>query len=186
MKRKVLLLGCGHKEKPLCYFVEGSFTDWNKGAEVVRVDMNPDVAPDHVLDINERPLPFRDNEFDEIHAYEVLEHIGKQGDWKAFFDEFSEYHRILKDGGDMIFSCPHPDSKWVWADPSHVREVSPRLIVFLSQSHYEQCGKDSPCSDYRFYYKANFDNIVYAEQRNKGEPVSIVYRITARKGESNE
>ncbi len=67
--------------------------------DVTRLDNNKDHEPDILWDLKRHPLPFEDNYFDEIHAYEVLEHLAQQGDYEFFFSEFTEYWRILKDGG---------------------------------------------------------------------------------------
>ena len=88
---KELVLGSGHKSRK----VLSSDKD-KEYKNAVTLDINPDCNPDVVWDLNERPLPFEDKEFDEIHAYEVLEHIGTQGDYRGFFEEFEEYYRILK------------------------------------------------------------------------------------------
>ncbi len=64
-------------------------------SHLTRLDNNPDHNPDVVWDLRVHPLSFEDNTFDEIHAYEVLEHLAQQGDYKFFFAEFSEYWRIL-------------------------------------------------------------------------------------------
>lgn len=178
--KRILLLGCGHKQKPY-YSYDTDFMPYEGDDDVVRMDFNPDVAPDYLHDLNVRPFPFKDDEFDEIHAYEVFEHLGRQGDWKSFFDEFTEYHRILKNGGGLIFSCPKPSSEWVWADPSHTREISPNLISFLSQKHYEQCGVNSPCSDYRFYYKADYVNMALGHLKG-----SYLYYLQAKKGVNHD
>lgn len=123
---------------------------------LVTLDFNPDHCPDVVWDLNDRPLPFDDNEFDELHAYEVLEHIGKQGDFRAFFEEFSEYHRILKPGGIFYASVPCYNGMWAWGDPSHVRIISVGTLAFLSQDQYRAQVGVTPMSDFRNIYKADF------------------------------
>jgi SAM-dependent methyltransferase len=106
--------------------------------------------------LNEFPLPFDDDSFDEIHAYEILEHLGTQGDWRFFFDQWSDFWRILKPGGVFIGTCPAWNSPWAWGDPSHTRVVSPESLIFLNQPAYEQVGK-TPMSDFRHCFKADFD-----------------------------
>lgn len=134
---------------------------WEK---LVTLDINPDHKPDVVHDLNIRPLPFEDNTFDEIHAYEVLEHLGKQGDFRAFFDEWSEWWRILKPDGMLFGTSPGWTSPWAWGDPGHTRIISGECLNFLTQPQYdEQVGKTA-MTDYRFVYKADFD-CVYAENQ---------------------
>ena len=56
--------------------------------------------------MNKLPLPFDNDTFDEIHAYEVLEHVGKQGDYIFFFAQFSDLYRILKPNGLLVAMSP--------------------------------------------------------------------------------
>ena len=128
--------------------------DWK---ELVTLDFNSDHNPDVVHDLTQTPYPFADDTFDEIHAYEVMEHIGQQGDYKTFFAQWSEFWRILKPEGLFCGTSPSSTSKWAWGDPGHTRIVSPQSFVFLSQEQYKtQVGK-TPMSDYRFCYRADFD-----------------------------
>eukprot|EP00051_Salpingoeca_urceolata_P019453 m.284740 g.284740 ORF g.284740 m.284740 type:complete len:327 (-) comp19425_c2_seq2:26-1006(-) len=147
-----LLLGCGSKwEKRIPTL---GTLEWRN---LVTLDYNDDHNPNVVWDLTQLPLPFADNSFDEIHAYEVLEHTGQQGDWKFFFRQWSEFWRILKPGGVVAGTCPDRTSPWAWGDPSHTRIVQPENFVFLSQREYAtQVGK-TPMSDFRFVYQADFD-----------------------------
>lgn len=156
---KELVLGSGHKKSKVVT-TNGDY----EYVDAITLDINPDCTPDVVWDLNNRPLPFEDESFDEIHAYEVLEHIGVQGDYKGFFEEFGEYHRILKAGGKLIGSCPKWNSIWAWGDPSHTRVLSPATFTFLSQEEYErQLGK-TPMTDFRGLWTHDFKLVHSKEQ----------------------
>lgn|SRR5574343_1316869 len=155
---KELLLGCGSKTKK-----DLVVNDKNEFENVVRLDINADHNPDVVWDLRNHPLPFANNEFDEIHAYEVLEHLASQGDYEFFFKEFTEYNRILKPGGLFFASCPMWNSFWAFGDPSHKRIISKGTITFLDQDHYkDQVGK-TQISDFRYLYKVDFKTIYIKE-----------------------
>lgn len=130
------------------------------------LDVEPSHNPDIIWDLNVTPWPIKDEEFDEVHAYEVLEHLGKQGDAKAFFETFSEIWRILKPGGQLYASCPMWDSPWAWGDPSHTRVITKHSLVFLCQEEYEkQIGKTA-MSDFRSIYKRNFKILATQETQD--------------------
>jgi len=97
-----------------------------------------------------------DASFDEIHAYEVLEHLGRQGDWQGFFREWNEYHRLLKPGGLFIASVPSLKSPWLWGDPGHTRAISIETLTFLDQSAYDEQVGSGAMTDYRAWYHGNF------------------------------
>jgi len=113
-------------------------------------------SPDVVHDLNVRPLPFDDGEFTEIHAYEVLEHIGTQGDWRGFFEEFDEYHRILTPNGMLYASVPSLQSRWLWGDPGHTRVISAETLTFLDRKQYEKQVGSGAMTDYRDIYSGDF------------------------------
>ena len=144
---KALVLGCGSRKFPI-----------QSEAEIITLDNNPSHTPDVLWDLTKHPLPFDNNEFNEIHAYDVLEHLASQSDYEFFFAEFSEYWRILKPDGR--FHCIVPDQKSIWAFdvPSHKRIIIQENLIFLNQQAYLQVGI-TPISDFRHIYKANFQAI---------------------------
>lgn len=154
---RVLLLGCGStRDRRIEVAGRASFD----GQELVTLDYNDDHKPDVVWDLeNKEPLPFEDDSFDEIHAYEVLEHIGQQGDWVTFFRQFSDYWRVLKPNGVFAASVPDWRTEWAWGDPSHRRVITNGTLVFLDQTEYQKQVGVTAMSDFRFCYKADFSRI---------------------------
>ena len=88
---KILNIGCGaNKYKGL--------EVWDK---VIGLDAQkfPDI--DVVHDLNELPLPFKDNKFDAVYASHIIEYIS---DLKGLLKEI---HRILKPDGMFEVIVPH-------------------------------------------------------------------------------
>lgn len=152
-----LLIGCGsNRDKKLSM---PNSPDWEG---LVTLDHEASHNPNVVFDLNNTVLPFEDNSASEIHAYECLEHTGTQGDYKFFFAQFSDFWRVLEDGGVLFGTVPLPNSVWAWGDPSHTRVIQKESFIFLSQPNYSQVGI-TPMSDFRSIYKADFDIIHLSE-----------------------
>lgn len=86
--------------------------------------------------------------YDEIHAYEVLEHFGTQGIPEHFFNTFNHLWRALKPGGLLIGTTPGQSPVWGWGDPGHTRIISPESFIWLEKKNYENIGTGNPMSDY--------------------------------------
>jgi hypothetical protein len=154
---KELLIGCGNRRsKDMGPYDKKQFSN------LTTLDIDDNCKPDVVHDLTNIPYPFGDNEFDEIHAYDVLEHTGKQGDYKFFFKQFSEFWRILKPGGWMFITCPKWDSMWAWGDPGHTRVLAPGCFTYLSQESYTQIGT-TKMTDYRPIYDKDFEVVKIEE-----------------------
>lgn len=150
---KQLLIGAGNSRVKKIETPDRS-PDWD---DLTTLDFDAASKPDIEHDLNALPLPFGDDTFDEIHAYCVLEHCGRQGDFRFFFDQWAEFWRILKPDGRFYGQTPFYGSKWAWGDPSHSRIVSLESLVFLSQQSYrEQVGKTA-MTDFRSLYTADFE-----------------------------
>lgn len=158
-----LLIGCGHSREKKVSIPELP-KEWSK--DLITLDWNESTEPDVVHDLNILPYPFDHDMFDEIHAYEVLEHVGTQGDFRFFFQQFEEFYRILKPGGWFIGSCPNWDGVWAWSDPGHTRIISPEMMTFLNQRNYEMPPEESARTDYRFCYQADFELVNMQELDN--------------------
>ena len=150
--KRELVLGAGNQRLPKLKTVDSM----GQYESPLFLDIDENCNPDILWDLNDLPLPFDDNEFDEIHAYEVLEHIGRQGDWKGFFAEWQEYHRILKPNGKLMASVPSINSPWLWGDPGHTRAISVETLTFLDQSAYEEQVGKGAMTDYRHWYQGDF------------------------------
>lgn len=157
-----LLIGCGAaRDRRIAV---GGVRDWR---QLVTLDHNPEHGPDVVHDLEVLPYPFEAETFDEVHAYEVLEHLGAQGDWRGFLDQFAELWRILRPGGFLAATSPSWRSRWAWGDPSHRRVLSSCSLIFLSQPEYaRQVGK-TPMSDFRPWYAADFEPVFVREDEER-------------------
>lgn len=166
-----LLLGCGHSRVKKVW--ANDRPEWIQ--PLVTLDMGTGCGADVVWDLDNRPLPFEDNYFDEMGAYDVLEHVGRCGDWRSFFDEFAEYHRILKPGGQ--FGIIVPIGRDAFADPGHTRFFDATWFSFLSKKQVEgQLAQGRAMTDYRWYWKKDFD-IVHVAQEGDHHQVVMLQKV---------
>ena len=143
------MLGCGHK-KP-CRFLQMPQSPPESSLVWTTLDVNPNTNPDVLFDLDTiehgNPLPFVNDYFDEIHAYEVMEHYGRQGDYRGFFTGMAELWRILKPNGYLFGTSPGMRSVWAWGDPGHTRAISAEMFSYLTLEMYRNPG-DNAASDY--------------------------------------
>lgn len=144
-----LLIGCGRRHEKIW-----GGADWSR---LVTLDIDPNLNPDVVWDLNTLPLPFDAETFDEIHCSEVLEHLGTQGDWRGWFRFFDEMYRLLIGGGTFNVSCPRHDSIWALGDPGHTRIVTREQFLYLQRPFYAQCG-ETACTDYTPYFVSDWNS----------------------------
>lgn len=166
-----LLLGCGNSRKKQVYFIDNK--EWK---DLVTLDTDSNVNPDYCFDLNSlsngNHFPFVKDGFDELHAYEVLEHIGKQGDWEGFFKEFTEYHRILKPDGLFFITVPSYNGMWAWGDPGHTRVFPPGVWSFLNQEIYDKDVGRTSMTDYRHMWKGHF-KVIHYESNNTNDVIVL-------------
>lgn len=150
-----LLIGCGNTRRKNLHVGEPEWKD------LTTLDIDPNCGADVEWDLERLPLPFPADKFDEIHAYEVLEHVGTQGDWRFFFYQFSEFWRILRPCGMFFASVPAHGSIWVWGDPGHRRTINQGTLAFLDQTEYAKQVGVTHLTDYRHVYRADFHPVMW-------------------------
>lgn len=169
-----LLIGCGNNHTKQVQY-EGR-AEWS--GELTKMDINPNCGADILFDMEEVAsggrMPFDDDTFDEIGAYNTMEHWGRQGDYKGWFHECGEYWRILKPGGTMSILVPIGQD--ALADPGHTRFFQRNWFGFLSQSFYEGNDQLKTCfTDYRGWaWTKNFD-VLYMQEHG-GHHLAVVLR----------
>ena len=159
MSYRELLVGCGNSRKKKIHQSDRPETFQN----LTTLDMSPETGCDVVHDLDMLPYPFGDNSFDEIHAYDVLEHQGRQGDWRFFFAQFGEFWRMLKPGGIFSAIVPAWDSPWSFGDPGHTRVIPKESLVFLSQATYAREVGRTNMTDYRPWWKGDLETIALSD-----------------------
>lgn len=147
----ILILGAGKRDK-LEFWNEEERED-----DVVTIDINPDLEPDIVMDLNALTSgEFPENHFDKIYARQILEHLGRQGDWRFFFYQWNMFWKWLKPDGEFYGEVPDYRTIWAWGDPGHTRIFNTGTLVFLDQNEYERQVGVTPMTDYRNVYHGNF------------------------------
>jgi ubiquinone/menaquinone biosynthesis C-methylase UbiE len=82
-------------------------------AGAVNLDVNRDVSADIVHDLNCVPWPFDDDSFNEVEAYDVLEHL------EDVAGALGEIHRISRHGTSVHVTVPHFSSANAFTDVTH-------------------------------------------------------------------
>ena len=77
------------------------------------------------------PIPFKDESFDCVVSFQVIEHIKRD---KVLVDEI---FRVLKPGGLLILSTPNK-SMSLTRNPFHVREYTPEEFSRLLSSRFQE------------------------------------------------
>lgn len=96
--------------------------------DYVNVDMAPLAGVDVVCNLSRFPWPFEDEEFDEIIAKDVLEHLPDT------VRVMEEIHRITRKGGKVFLSLPYWNCWQAVTDPTHIRQFNEYTFEFFDPS----------------------------------------------------
>ncbi|SRR5260221_5619439 len=161
--KRVIILGAGSSRVRRSHLVGDPTNGTWDGFEVTTLDNEPSHKTDIVHDLNVLPWPLPSDTYDRVEAYEILEHLGRQGDAASFFGHFSEIYRIMKVGGMLSATCPSYRSSWAWGDPSHTRVITSGSLAFLDRSEYEKQVGKTAMSDFRSIWHGDFKRIFIEE-----------------------
>ncbi len=106
----------------------GCGKDYKEG--YVNIDTSSEVNPDKVWDLEETPLPFKEDSVEEVVAYHVLEHV------KNFIPLMHDLRRICKKGARIHIKTPFYSSWGQFNDPTHVRYFSPFTFNYFKKGTY--------------------------------------------------
>ncbi|OIP20732.1 MAG: hypothetical protein COW69_00110 [Candidatus Huberarchaeum crystalense] len=117
---KILDIGCGRNK----------YKSITKGDIVISLDRVKLHRVDIVHDLEKFSLPFRDNEFDKVIAFHVLEHI------KNFIPLMAELHRIMKAGAILEIKVPFYSAQVCNIMIQRIKDFSPFLpLITLVKVH---------------------------------------------------
>lgn len=164
---RILLLGCGGGEWDVAVtgFMDDDF-------DIYGLDINPDVDPDYLFDLEqiEQGEPLPGGPWDEIHAYEVMEHFGRQGDYKGFFIGMCMIWDALKEGGLFVTTSPPWDSEWAWGDPGHTRILGVHQYSYVCHNAYVSNREEGTAmTDYCRYVHPKWWKFVINQELRQGQ-----------------
>lgn len=118
MTTKSLDLGCGQNPKNP-YSLD----------EVYGIDIREDLnAKIYRADLAIEPIPFPDDFFDTVSAFDFIEHIPRiiymPERRFCFVELMNEIYRVLKTGGRLLSFTPAFPAPEAWRDPTHVNIIT--------------------------------------------------------------
>jgi hypothetical protein len=114
--------------------------------------------PDVRHDLEKTPWPWKDDSVEEVILSHVLEHLGRE---TATYERIiKELYRVCCDGARILIQVPHHRHDSYFADPTHVRPITPLGIRMLSQAWnrgtLERGGSDTPLG---IYWGVDFETV---------------------------
>jgi len=151
--REILNLGCGRKLMP----------------DAINVDITGDLGADLVHDLEQTPWPLGSDQFREIHAYDVIEHLDD------IPRTMEEIHRVCRPQARVHITVPHYSCANAFADPTHRHQFGAASFDYFDAGH-----------ELSFYSRARFRRIrtqivFYPTMLNK-----VVHRLANRHPERYE
>ena len=117
------------------------------------VDIDPNVNPDYLLNLELDILPLNDNSVDEILAFHVLEHIGS-----GFFKLMQEMYRVCKDQSKIFIKVPYHRSDMFSGDLGHVRAVTgAQFSQFSKKNNKDAIDSNGGSSYYALQLSVDFE-----------------------------
>lgn len=116
------------------------------GLHVETLDLAADLNPDHVGSVTD--MPFEDNSFDVVCAFQVLEHLP----YELALQGYREMRRVSR--GNLLISLP--DAKLVWRYAGYIPQLGkfdwlmprpfakPKQHKFDGEHHWELNKRDYP------------------------------------------
>lgn len=135
-----LNLGCGFKK------LDG----------FVNVDKEPITKPDTLWDLERFPWPWEDSSVEEVKLLHTLEHIGK--DLTVYKAIIQELYRICMDKAIIEVRVPYYRHRGFWADPTHVRVITPLGVDHLSKKKNKEWIADGYANTpLAFFWDVDFE-----------------------------
>jgi hypothetical protein len=137
-----LNLGCGARHKP----------------GFINVDMYGEADVRH--DLESFPWPWPDDSVAEIEMTHVLEHLGHSP--RVYRDLWKEIYRVCAADARLHIVVPHHLHESFFADPTHVRPITPLGIGLLSQSLNLSWGKRKAANTpLGLYWEVDFEIVTF-------------------------
>lgn len=130
--RKHLDLGCG--EKPFNPYHHQTVT----GVDLYKSDKLPVDVEFKSANLSIEKIPFADNSFDSISAFDLIEHIPRvlqntqNQTYFPFIDLMSEIFRVLKPDGRFYALTPAYPCGEAFQDPTHVNIITNKTHRYFS------------------------------------------------------
>lgn len=123
MTTKTLDMGCGSKPR----------NPFN-AAEMYGVDIVDGLGPNiRRADLAIEPIPFEDDSFEFVTAYDFIEHIPRvvyaPHRRNSFVEFMNEVYRVLKPGGYFLSSTPVYPHPFAFMDPTHVNVITDKTFL---------------------------------------------------------
>ncbi len=133
---KILDIGCGKRKI--------------KGA--IGIDCEKDSDADLICDLNKFPYSFKNNTFDLIYCFDILEHLND------IIKVIDELYRISKQEAKIIISVPHFSSHNSYTDLTHKRAFAVRSFDFFVKEESSVVKYSNQKSQFRIIKKEIIPN----------------------------